>query len=127
MLIDGSVYVVLLAQNCIVILEFAGIGILPLYVPAIVYVFPILLTLMNWLDSIFSKLSAVNLKNMLKELKSEYSPLAAEHEKSLTKKTAAHKYTKQVRQYLLQKQADKQNEQSRQRTQSQKRNKYTLE
>lgn len=68
-----------------------------------------------------------DLKNMLKELKSEYSTLAAEHEKFLTKKTAAHKYTKQVRQYLLQKQADKQNEQSLHRTQSQKRNKYTLE
>lgn len=68
-----------------------------------------------------------DLRCKAKSLKSEYSTLAIEHEKFLTKKTAAHKYTKQVRQYLLQKQADKHNEQSRQRTQSQKRNKYTLE
>lgn len=60
-------------------------------------------------------------------LKSQYNALSAEQEKFLTKKTAAHKYTRQVKHYFDEQHMKREREKSQQRTHSQYHKKNTLE
>ena len=60
-------------------------------------------------------------------LKSEYNTLVAEHEAFIKKKTAAQKYTKQVKKYLDEQYMKRERERSQQRSYSQQKNKNTLE
>ncbi len=68
-----------------------------------------------------------DLKDRVKTLKSEYNAISVEHKAFLTRKTAAQKYTKQVKKYLDEQRMKREREKNQQRIQSQKRNKYTLE
>ncbi len=68
-----------------------------------------------------------DLKNKLNELKSEYNTLAAEYNNFMTRKTAAQKYTRQVKHYFDEQHIKRERERSQQKLHSQKRNKYTLE
>ncbi len=60
-------------------------------------------------------------------LKSEYNTLVAEHEAFIKKKTAAQKYTKQVKKYLDEQYMKRERERSQQRSYSQQKKKNTLE
>ena len=60
-------------------------------------------------------------------LKSKYNTLVAEHEVFMKKKTAAQKYTKQVKKYLDEQYMKRERERSQQRSYSQQKNKNTLE
>ncbi len=60
-------------------------------------------------------------------LKSEYNALAAEHEAFMKKKTAAQKYTRQVKHYFDEQHMKREHERSQQRSYSHQKNKNTLE
>lgn len=62
----------------------------------------------------------LDLMDRSNRLKTTYNTLMEEHSRFIAKKTAADKYTKTVRSYLLKKEADRQNAQNRQRDISRK-------
>lgn len=68
--------------------------------------------------------TVLDLMDQSNKLKTTYNTLLEEHSRFAAKKTAAEKYVKTVRSYLLKKEADRQNAQTRQRNLSQQKKNY---
>lgn len=72
-------------------------------------------------------LTTLDLMGKSNDLKSKWNRLNAEHTAFITKRETAHKYTRQVRQYINEQHNKCEREKSRQRTQAKQRNRNTLE